>query len=71
MLKLLSISAKELCRILSVDKSALNRFELSIREALEKENTEDELRAMKEHVCLTDSLSEVPITTTGKRRGRM
>lgn len=68
MLELMSISARELCRILSADKSQLNRFELSIREALENENTVDELRAMKDHACMPDTLSAVQITTTGRQR---
>lgn len=71
MLELLSISAKELCRILSSDKSKLNHFEIAIREALENENTVDELRVMKEEACVSNTLSAVPISTTGRQQKRI
>lgn len=66
MLDLLSISAKQLCRILSADKSELNQFELAIREALEKANTEVELRAIREHACLTDDLANIQFNAKGR-----
>lgn len=66
MIQLLSISSKELCRILSSAEIELNPFELAIRSALVKANSEAELIAMRDHACITEHLSSIPIEATGK-----
>jgi hypothetical protein len=66
MIQLFSISSKELCRILSSAEIELNPFELAIRSALTKANSEAEINAMRDHACMAEHLSNIPIESTGK-----
>lgn len=63
-----SIAPGDLCQILTKAKSELTQFELALREALEKSNTEDELRAIREYACISAAVPAVQLTTKGKLR---
>jgi hypothetical protein len=66
MIEYLSIPTEQLCRILSGQQGTLNQFELAIRIALTRANTEDELEAIIEKACITSALSHVQVTSKGK-----
>lgn len=66
MKELLNISAEALCRILSTDPEKLSSFERALREALEKENSPEELKSIKEKACVEGSLGTYQVTQSGK-----
>ena len=61
-----TISNKDLCRILSADKSTLNEMELALREAMEAANSDDDLIAIREKACISSELGTAQITSSGK-----
>jgi hypothetical protein len=66
MQEIVSISAKNLCFILSADPDQLDWFSRAVRDALVRGNSREELDAIREKACITDAIGEYSISSKGK-----